>query len=208
MAGAMRSPAAAVHAVRWAHEGARGECAWATPALSGHHGGVSEGVRLRTRSYRSSAWRADHNVDLPTRRRARTALHTLRALRDEYPNYRARGDDDFLRGSDSGGFFSSPVVIDEGQRLMRDHAEMLRLGQKYKSFDREGKLAYVSQMESIFDRWKVFLKRFELSDDFQAQLYLKQLDAWLSRFGMKRADMLQNLEMSLDMMRQEAEREP
>jgi hypothetical protein len=90
---------------------------------------------------------------------------------------------------------------------MRDHAELLRLGQKYKLFDREGKLAYIAQMESVFDRWKVFLKRFELSTDFQAQLYLKQLDTWLLQFGMQREDMLRNLEVSLDMMRQEAERE-
>ncbi|KAF6002510.1 hypothetical protein CCYA_CCYA10G2907 [Cyanidiococcus yangmingshanensis] len=131
--------------------------------------------------------------------------------RDGDSNSVGRGSDPLAGGRDdsasNGGIFGSPVVLEEGNRLMRDHAELLRLGQKYKLFDREGKLAYIAQMESVFDRWKVFLKRFELSADFQAQLYLKQLDAWLSQFGMRREDLLRNLEVSLDMMRQEAERE-
>ncbi|BAM80481.1 hypothetical protein, conserved [Cyanidioschyzon merolae strain 10D] len=130
---------------------------------------------------------------------------------DSDGGFLGRGGDAFASGRSAGpggdGIFGSPVVLEEGNRLMRDHAELLRLGQKYKLFDREGKLAYIAQMESVFDRWKVFLKRFELSTDFQAQLYLKQLDAWLAQFGMRREDLLRNLEISLDMMRQDAERE-
>lgn len=116
------------------------------------------------------------------------------------------GDTESERGG--GGMFHSPVVNAEGNRLMRDHEELARLGAKYKSFDRDGKLAYIEQMASIFERWRVFLKRFELSDDFQAQMYVKQLDAWLAQFGMDRHALMRNMETSMSMMRQEAQREP
>ena len=39
---------------------------------------------------------------------------------------------------------------------------IVKLGEQYAKWDREGKKMYIDQLEAIEDRWDIFIKRFEL----------------------------------------------
>ena len=67
------------------------------------------------------------------------------------------------------GFFESDIVQEEAKKLFTDYQELMKLGSDYGKFDREGKKMFIKKMESLMDRYKVFMKRFELSEDFQAK---------------------------------------
>jgi len=68
------------------------------------------------------------------------------------------------------GFFESDIVQEEAKKLFTDYQELMKLGSDYGKFDREGKKMFIKKMESLMDRYKVFMKRFELSEDFQAKM--------------------------------------
>jgi hypothetical protein len=63
-------------------------------------------------------------------------------------------------------FFESEIVQDEAKRLFGDYQQLMQLGSEYGKFDREGKKLYIERMEEMMDRYRVFMKRFELSEDF------------------------------------------
>jgi len=73
------------------------------------------------------------------------------------------------------GFFESDIVQEEAKKLFTDYQELMKLGSDYGKFDREGKKMFIKKMESLMDRYKVFMKRFELSEDFQAKMTVEQL---------------------------------
>jgi len=62
-------------------------------------------------------------------------------------------------------------------------------------------------MEALMDRYRVFMKRFELSDDFQAKLTVEQLRTQLSQFGMTPDQMFEQMQRTLDRMKGELEAE-
>ncbi|XTZ19982.1 MAG: DUF1825 family protein, partial [cyanobacterium endosymbiont of Rhopalodia fuxianensis] len=64
------------------------------------------------------------------------------------------------------GFFDSEVVQQEAKHLFEDYQSLMKLGGEYGKFDREGKKIFIDKMESLMDRYKIFMKRFELSEDF------------------------------------------
>ena len=103
-------------------------------------------------------------------------------------------------------FFNSEIIQDEARRLWEDYHALIKLGSNYGKFDREGKKLYIEQMESVMERFQIFLKRFELSDDFMAQMAAKQLQMQLSQFGLTPYQMFDQLKQTLEKMKQELDR--
>ena len=61
-------------------------------------------------------------------------------------------------------FFDSDIVQDEAKRLFSDYQQLMQLGSEYGKFDREGKKKFIETMEELMGRYRVFMKRFELSE--------------------------------------------
>ena len=64
------------------------------------------------------------------------------------------------------GIFESEIVQQEAKQLFTDYQQLVSLGSKYGKFDRDGKKMYIEQMEGVLDRYRIFMKRFELSTKF------------------------------------------
>ncbi len=103
-------------------------------------------------------------------------------------------------------FFDSEIVQDEARSLFGDYQNLMKLGGDYGRFDREGKKLYIEQMEEMMDRYRVFMKRFELSDDFQAKLTVEQLRTQLGQFGLTPETMFEQMQRTLDRMKSELEK--
>ncbi|MCU0553072.1 MAG: DUF1825 family protein [Leptolyngbya sp. Prado105] len=103
-------------------------------------------------------------------------------------------------------FFDSEIVQEEAKKLFHDYQSLVQLGSSYGKFDREGKLMYIEQMEAIMDRYKVFMKRFELSEDFSAQMTVEQLKTQLGQFGMTPQQMFDQMQQTLDRMKSQIEK--
>ena len=105
------------------------------------------------------------------------------------------------------GFFESEIVQDEAKRLFADYQSLMQLGGEYGKFDREGKKLFIGRMEELMDRYRVFMKRFELSEDFQAKLTVEQLRTQLSQFGITPEQMFQQMNFTLERMKTQLEAE-
>ena len=101
------------------------------------------------------------------------------------------------------GFFDSEVVQNEAKKLFDDYQSLMNLGGEYGKFDREGKKLYISRMESLMERYSIFMKRFELSEDFMAQMTVQQLKTQLGQFGVTPQQMFNQMNMALEKMKQE-----
>jgi hypothetical protein len=62
---------------------------------------------------------------------------------------------------------------------------------------------FIDQMEELMDRYKIFMKRFELSDDFMAQMTVQQMNTQLGQFGMTPQQMFDQMRLTLDRMKSE-----
>ncbi|MFZ4565588.1 MAG: DUF1825 family protein [Prochlorococcaceae cyanobacterium] len=102
-------------------------------------------------------------------------------------------------------FFESDIVQDEAKRLFGDYQSLMQLGSDYGKFDREGKKLFIERMEELMDRYRVFMKRFELSEDFQAKLTVEQLRTQLGQFGITPEQMFQQMQQTLERMKQQLE---
>jgi hypothetical protein len=103
------------------------------------------------------------------------------------------------------GFFDSEVVQQEAKQLFEDYQSLTQLGGEYGKFDREGKVIFISKMEELMERYKIFMKRFELSDDFMAQMTVQQLKTQLGQFGMTPQQMFDQMNITLERMKSEIE---
>ncbi|MGH2412435.1 MAG: DUF1825 family protein [Microcystaceae cyanobacterium] len=103
------------------------------------------------------------------------------------------------------GFFDSEVVQQEAKQLFEDYQSLMQLGSEYGKFDREGKKIYIDTMEALMERYKIFMKRFELSEDFMAQMTVQQLKTQLNQFGMTPQQMFEQMNMTLERMKSEIE---
>lgn len=101
------------------------------------------------------------------------------------------------------GFFDSQVVQEEAKKLFDDYQSLMQLGGEYGKFDREGKKMFIEQMEQLMDRYRIFMKRFELSEDFMAQMTVQQLKTQLNQFGMTPQQMFDQMELTLKRMKSE-----
>ncbi|WP_072619892.1 DUF1825 family protein [Spirulina major] len=101
------------------------------------------------------------------------------------------------------GFFESEVVQQEAKQLFEDYQSMMNLGGDYGKFDREGKKMFIEQMEALMERYHIFMKRFELSDDFMAQMTVQQLKTQLGQFGITPQQMFEQMHKTLERMKSE-----
>lgn len=102
-------------------------------------------------------------------------------------------------------FFESEIVQEEAKSLFADYQKLMELGSDYGKFDREGKKHFIMTMEELMSRYKVFMKRFELSEDFQAKMTVEQLKTQLGQFGMTPERMFEQMNMTLKRMKSELE---
>ena len=105
-------------------------------------------------------------------------------------------------------FFDSDIVQDEAKRLFGDYQQLMQLGSEYGKFDREGKKKFIETMEELMCRYRVFMKRFELSEDFQAKLTVEQLRTQLSQFGITPEQMFAQMNSTLERMKAQIEQPP
>lgn len=105
------------------------------------------------------------------------------------------------------GFFDSEIVQQEAKQLFEDYQSLIQLGNSYGKFDREGKKIFIDQMESLMERYRIFMKRFELSDDFMAQMTVQQLNTQLGQFGITPQQMFEQMHMTLERMKSEIEKQ-
>jgi len=100
--------------------------------------------------------------------------------------------------------FESAVVREEYEKLCRDHAGIVRLGESFGTFDALGKVAFLDQLKFIEERWDVFFSRFALlgalNPDFEAQT-----SAFLNSMGMDADQFREILDETHVLMREEAE---
>jgi hypothetical protein len=101
------------------------------------------------------------------------------------------------------GFFDSEIVQEEARQLFEEYQSLTRLGGEYGKFDREGKKIFIEQMEALMERYKIFMKRFELSEDFMAQMTVQQLKTQLGQFGMTPEQMFAQMNQTLERMKAE-----
>ena len=105
------------------------------------------------------------------------------------------------------GFFDSEIVQQEAQRLFEDYQSLIKLGGEYGKFDRLGKKIFIQRMEELMERCRIFMKRFELSEDFMAQMTVQQLKTQLAQFGVTPHQMFEQMNVTLDRMKSELERQ-
>jgi hypothetical protein len=105
------------------------------------------------------------------------------------------------------GFFDSEIVQHEAKQLFEDYQSLTQLGSSYGKFDREGKKMFIEQMEAMMDRYRIFMKRFELSEDFSAQMTVEQMKTHLGQFGITPQQMFDQMQYTLDRMKAELERQ-
>jgi hypothetical protein len=101
------------------------------------------------------------------------------------------------------GFFDSEVVQQEAKQLFEDYQSLVQLGSEYGKFDREGKIIFIDKMEELMERYKIFMKRFELSEDFMAKMTVEQLKTQLGQFGMTPQQMFDQMNHTLERMKSE-----
>lgn len=106
------------------------------------------------------------------------------------------------------GFFDSEVVQQEGKQLFEDYQSLIKLGSHYGKFDREGKKLFIEQMEEMMDRYRIFMKRFELSEDFMAKMSVEQLKTQLNQFGITPQQMFDQMHTTLERMKAQLEDQP
>ena len=102
-------------------------------------------------------------------------------------------------------FFESEIVQEEARQLFDDYQNLMQLGSDYGKFDREGKKMFIDKMENLMERYKVFMKRFELSEDFQAKMTVEQLKTQLNQFGITPEQMFSQMNMTLERMKSQLE---
>ncbi len=105
------------------------------------------------------------------------------------------------------GFFDSEIVQHEAKQLFEDYQSLTQLGSSYGKFDREGKKLFIEQMEEMMARYRIFMKRFELSEDFMAQMSMEQLKTQLGQFGVTPQQMFEQMNYTLERMKAELEQQ-
>lgn len=105
------------------------------------------------------------------------------------------------------GFFDSEIVQQELKKLSEDYQSLIQLGGNYGKFDREGKKLFIQQWETLMERYHIFMKRFELSEDFMAQMTMQQLKTQLGQFGITPEQMFEQMQLTLERMKAELEKQ-
>ena len=104
------------------------------------------------------------------------------------------------------GFFDSEIVQQEAKELFQDYQNLMQLGAEYGKFDREGKKIFIEKMETLMERYQIFMKRFELSEDFMAQMTVEQMKTQLNQFGITPDQMFKQMQQTLETMKAQIEK--
>ncbi|TVQ42606.1 MAG: DUF1825 family protein [Gloeocapsa sp. DLM2.Bin57] len=104
------------------------------------------------------------------------------------------------------GFFDSEIVQQEAKELFQDYQNLMQLGAEYGKFDREGKKIFIDKMETLMERYQIFMKRFELSEDFMAQMTVEQMKTQLNQFGITPDQMFKQMQQTLETMKAQIEK--
>lgn len=100
----------------------------------------------------------------------------------------------------------SEIVREEMKNLERDYSQLAELGQRYQTFDREGKIIYVDSALDVLDRYAVFMTRLKLSEDFSTQMFINQYQLKLKQYGLTIDTLIENTRESLLMMKSQAKK--
>ncbi|MFB2935762.1 DUF1825 family protein [Aerosakkonemataceae cyanobacterium BLCC-F154] len=106
------------------------------------------------------------------------------------------------------GFFDSEIVQQELKQLSEEYQSLIQIGGNYGKFDREGKKLFIEQWEALMERYRIFMKRFELSEDFMAQMTMQQLKTQLNQFGITPQQMFDQMHLTLERMKSELDKQP
>ena len=106
------------------------------------------------------------------------------------------------------GFFDSEIVQQELKQLSEEYQSLINIGGNYGKFDREGKKLFIEQWEALMERYRIFMKRFELSEDFMAQMTMQQLKTQLNQFGITPQQMFDQMNLTLERMKSELDKQP
>ena len=98
------------------------------------------------------------------------------------------------------------VVRGEYEQLCSDHAGIIKMGERFGTFDPLGKLAFLDQLESVESRWDVFYSRFELLGQLNPD-FATQTNGFLESMGMSAEIFRETLSDAHKLMREEAEKE-
>ncbi|NJM97183.1 MAG: DUF1825 family protein, partial [Phormidesmis sp. RL_2_1] len=55
------------------------------------------------------------------------------------------------------GMFDSDLVQQEAMQLFQDYQSLMKLGGNYGKFDQKGKKIFIEQMESVMERYQIFM---------------------------------------------------
>ncbi|OKH37538.1 hypothetical protein NIES2119_12580 [[Phormidium ambiguum] IAM M-71] len=105
------------------------------------------------------------------------------------------------------GFFDSEIVQQELKQLSEEYQSLIQIGGNYGKFDREGKKLFIEQWEALMERYRIFMKRFELSEDFMAQMTMQQLKTQLNQFGITPQQMFDQMHLTLERMKSELDKQ-
>jgi len=118
-------------------------------------------------------------------------------------------DDGFSPGITAAPFESealkSEMVREELAKLIKDHKMIVKLGEQYGKWDREGKKMYIDQLEAVEDRWDIFIKRFELMGE-QNPLFTEQAEAYLAKLQITPDEFREMNKKVRQQMREDAEK--
>ncbi len=105
------------------------------------------------------------------------------------------------------GFFDSEIIQQEAKQLFEDYQALIKIGSNYGKFDLEGKKLFIEQMEAMMERYRIFMKRFELSEDFMAQMTMEQLKTQLNQFGVSPQQMFEQMNQTLQRMKTDLDKQ-
>lgn len=103
--------------------------------------------------------------------------------------------------------FQSELVIKEFSSLVKEISGLSSMSMKFPDFDLEGKKMYLDRMEDASNRYEVFIKRLELSQDPAAKEYLRSTNAQMLEGGFTLSQMFSGLKQSLQEYRRWVEQE-
>lgn len=90
------------------------------------------------------------------------------------------------------GAFASELVRAEYTGLVKEHAALIAMGERFGTFDARGQLAFLDAIEAVEERWDVLFSRFALMQQINP-LFVQQTDAYLEAMGLDGPDDMRKL---------------
>ncbi|GMH88615.1 hypothetical protein TL16_g11206 [Triparma laevis f. inornata] len=97
-----------------------------------------------------------------------------------------------------------PVIKKTLEDLIKDHEQLINFGANYGSFDPLGKLAYITEIEKIEDRWFTFLGRLELMNVVSPK-FKEETGMFLEGMGLEVGGFYELMDTGKEWMRDRAE---